>query len=95
MRPRGRRRRQFPRWDGILGIGDRIAFRMPGEDYVVAGNIEDIRGEMLVVKMRTEARTSYRVVVARGLVVENKSEVFRKERKAKRNRNRASKENKS
>lgn len=30
------------RWEGIIGIGDRVAFKMPGERWITAGNVLDI-----------------------------------------------------
>ena len=32
------------RWEGPIGIGDRLAFVMPGEHFVTAGTVVDITG---------------------------------------------------
>lgn len=37
-----RRQKKQQRWDGIIGIGDRVAFYMPGERWITAGEVMDI-----------------------------------------------------
>lgn len=37
-----RRQRKQKRWDGIIGIGDRVAFYMPGERWITAGEVMDV-----------------------------------------------------
>ena len=37
-----RRQKKQKRWDGIIGIGDRVAFYMPGEQWITAGEVMDI-----------------------------------------------------
>lgn len=37
-----RRQKKQKRWDGIIGIGDRVAFYMPGERWITAGEVVDI-----------------------------------------------------
>lgn len=37
-----RRQKKQQRWDGIIGIGDRVAFYMPGERWITAGEVMDV-----------------------------------------------------
>lgn len=96
------------RWEGIIGIGDRVAFKMPGERWITAGHvlditrdqqtltIENIAGMEGTITRKTTLVTiggkpmkgpsALTIIIQRGLVVENKTEVRRQETRADRNK---------
>lgn len=96
------KRKKRERYTGALGIGDRVAFIMPGERYVTAGEILDMSGDTLTmgnlsgVSSRPSSLATVggrpmegpgtTLTIQRGLVVENKSQARRDEIKARRNR---------
>lgn len=102
-----RQQRKQKRWDGIIGIGDRVAFYMPGERWITAGEVMDITldqqtltiGNLACAEGTSSRRittlptvggkpvrngTALTIVVQRGLVVENKTEVRRLEARERR-----------
>ena len=105
------RPRKPKRWEGIIGIGDRVAFIMPGASWITAGEVIDITPDQQTLTIDkiagieggiTRATTLTTVLgkprqgpsaltmkIQRGLVVENKTEVRRKENRNKRRKKRA------
>ena len=98
------KRKKPTRYEGIIGIGDRVAFYMPGERWITAGEVEDIsldQQTLTICKLAgcdadtakritskptvmggtVKGTTALTMLVQRGLVVENKSEVRREEKR--------------
>lgn len=61
----GRQQRKQKRWDGIIGIGDRVAFYMPGERWITAGEVMDVTLDQQTLTIGNlacaEGRSSHRV----------------------------------
>lgn len=79
-----RQRKPHTRWQGVVGIGDRVAFKMPGDDYITAGTVEEVDEHTALLSNlacihedRTRRTTTLRV--QRGLIIENKSELSRQD----------------
>lgn len=77
-----RRKRTHKRWTGVVGIGDRVAFKMPGDDFITAGTIEDMDEHTMLLSrlacVPEETRAQVQMTVQQGLIVENKSELARR-----------------
>ena len=77
-----RQRKPHTRWQGVVGIGDRVAFKMPGDEYITAGTVEEVDEHTTLLSNlacihedRTRRSTTLRI--RSRLVIENKSELSR------------------